>query len=42
MIHLFYGLGGLIGYARTAFAQMGADIQSLLSPQRDGAEGGTG
>ncbi len=32
MIHLFYGLGGLIGYVRTAFAQMGADIRSLLEP----------
>jgi acetyl esterase/lipase len=30
MIHLFYGMGGLIPYARTAFAQMGADIRSLL------------
>jgi len=32
MIHLFYGLGGLIPYAGVAFAQMGADIRSLLAP----------
>jgi acetyl esterase/lipase len=31
MIHLFYGLGGLIPYAGTAFSQMGADIRSLLA-----------
>jgi acetyl esterase len=38
MIHLFYGLGGLIPYAGVAFAQMGADIRSLLTPtQREGA-----
>ena len=30
MIHLFYGMGGLIPYAGNAFAQMGADIRSLL------------
>jgi acetyl esterase/lipase len=30
MIHLFYGMRGLIPYAGTAFAQMGADIRSLL------------
>jgi acetyl esterase len=32
MIHLFYGLRGLIPYADVAFAQMGADIRSLLAP----------
>jgi len=32
MIHLFYGLGGLIPYAGVAFARMGADIRSLLAP----------
>ena len=32
MIHLFYGLRGLITYAGVAFAQMGADIRSLLAP----------
>jgi len=38
MIHLFYGLSGLIPYAGVAFAQMGADIRSLLTPtQREGA-----
>jgi acetyl esterase len=38
MIHLFYGLGGLIPYAGVAFAQMGADIRSLPTPtQREGA-----
>jgi acetyl esterase/lipase len=30
MIHLFYGMGGLIPYAGAAFKQMGADIRSLL------------
>jgi acetyl esterase/lipase len=30
MIHLFYGMRGLIPYAATAFAQMGADVRSLL------------
>jgi acetyl esterase len=30
MIHLFYGMRGLIPYAGAAFAQMGADIRSLL------------
>ena len=30
MIHLFYGMRGLIPYASAAFAQMGADIRSLL------------
>jgi acetyl esterase len=31
MIHLFYGLGGIIPYAETAFDLMGADIRSLLA-----------
>ena len=31
MIHLFYGMRGLIPYAGTAFAQMGADIRGLLT-----------
>ena len=31
MIHLFYGMGGLLPYARTAFALMGGDIRALLS-----------
>jgi acetyl esterase len=36
MIHLFYGLRGLITYAGAAFAEMGADIRSLLAaPQRE-------
>lgn len=30
MIHLFYGMAGLIPYAGAAFAQMGADIRSIL------------
>src|ERR1700730_3842512 len=30
MIHLFYGMGGLIPYAGAPFRQMGADIRSLL------------
>ena len=32
MIHLFYGMRGLIAYAGVAFAQMGEDIRSLLGP----------
>jgi acetyl esterase/lipase len=32
MIHLFYGMRGLITYAQVAYAQMGADIRSLLAP----------
>ncbi len=32
MIHLFYGMRGLITYAGVACAQMGADIRSLLGP----------
>ncbi|HZC85750.1 MAG TPA: alpha/beta hydrolase [Steroidobacteraceae bacterium] len=32
MIHLFYGMRGLITYARAAYAQMGTDIRSLLTP----------
>ena len=35
MIHLFYGLGGLIAYAGAAFALMGADIRSLLASAKD-------
>jgi acetyl esterase len=31
MIHLFYGMRGLITYAGAAFGQMGADIRSLLA-----------
>jgi acetyl esterase/lipase len=31
MIHLFYGMRGLITYASAAFVQMGADIRSLLA-----------
>jgi len=30
MIHLFYGMRGLMPYAGVAFAEMGADIRSLL------------
>jgi acetyl esterase len=30
MIHLFYGMRGLIPYAATAYAQMGVDIRTLL------------
>ena len=32
MIHLFYGMRGLIAYGSVAFAQMGADIRTLLGP----------
>jgi acetyl esterase len=31
MIHLFYGMGGVIPYAATAYREIGADIRSLLS-----------
>jgi acetyl esterase/lipase len=31
MIHLFYGMGGLLPYARTAFALMGTDVRALLA-----------
>jgi len=41
MIHLFYGMRGLIAYAGAAFALMGADIRSLLASARE-HEGGTG
>ena len=30
MIHLFYGLGSVIPYARTAFEQMGGEIRAAL------------
>jgi acetyl esterase len=30
MIHLFYGMGGVIPYAATAYREIGADIRSLL------------
>ncbi|MDB6013579.1 MAG: hypothetical protein JWL65_5829 [Gammaproteobacteria bacterium] len=30
MIHLFYGMGGLIPYVATAYQQMGTDIRSML------------
>lgn len=41
MIHLFYGMGGVIGYAGAAYQQMGADIRSLLEPAEVRTEGGT-
>ncbi|HEY3851633.1 MAG TPA: alpha/beta hydrolase [Steroidobacteraceae bacterium] len=31
MIHLFYGLGAVIPYARTAFEKMGAEIRAALT-----------
>jgi acetyl esterase len=31
MIHLFYGLGGVIPYARTAFEQIGGEIREALA-----------
>ena len=31
MIHLFYGMRGLLAYAGPAFGHMGADIRSLLA-----------
>jgi acetyl esterase len=37
MIHLFYGLGGVIPYARTAFKQIGDEIRAALAaPLRNG------
>lgn len=33
MIHLFYGMGGLLPYARAAFGLMGDDIRALLAAQ---------
>jgi acetyl esterase/lipase len=30
MIHLFYGLGGVIPYARTALQRVGAEIRAAL------------
>lgn len=30
MIHMFYGMGGILPYAATAYQTMGADIRSLL------------
>ncbi len=34
MIHLFYGLGAVIPYARKAFEQIGAEIRSALGDDR--------
>jgi acetyl esterase len=31
MIHLFYGLGAVIPYARTAFEQIGGEIRAALA-----------
>ena len=31
MIHLFYGLGGVIPYARAAFEQIGREIRAALA-----------
>jgi hypothetical protein len=31
MIHLFYGMRGLIAYAGAAFGLMGADLHRLLA-----------
>jgi len=38
MIHLFYGMRGLLAYASVAFELIGADIRRLLMP---GLQGGT-
>jgi len=40
MIHLFYGMRGILAYAGAAFGLMGADIRSLLAPEQVG-KGGT-
>jgi acetyl esterase/lipase len=34
MIHLFYGLGAVIPYARTAFEQIGGEIRAALMTER--------
>ena len=39
MIHLFYGIGALIPYARAAFELMGADIRSLMDEPGGGELG---
>jgi acetyl esterase len=41
MIHLFYGMRGLLAYAGTAFGHMGADIRSVLATAnvRNGSTG---
>jgi acetyl esterase len=41
MIHLFYGMRGLIAYAGAAFATIGADIRQvlMLAPLREGERG---
>lgn len=33
MVHLFYGLGGVIPYARTALAEIGLELQAALAAQ---------
>jgi acetyl esterase/lipase len=42
MIHLFYGIAGVISQARAAYALMGDDIRTLLRPAEARTEGGTG
>ncbi len=34
MIHLFYGLGAVVPYARTAYERIGAEIQAALAGER--------
>jgi acetyl esterase/lipase len=34
MIHLFYGMGGVIPSAAAAWQLIGADIRSILHPER--------
>jgi acetyl esterase len=41
MIHLFYGMRGIIAYAAAAYGLMGADIRSVLAGAVP-SEGGTG
>jgi acetyl esterase len=42
MIHLFYGLAGVIRQAGAAYALMGEDIRTLLTPAEARTEGGSG
>jgi acetyl esterase len=40
MVHLFYGLGAIVPYARGALRQVGAEVRSALSAQPAGAAPG--
>jgi acetyl esterase/lipase len=42
MIHLFYGMAGVISQAGAAYALMGEDVRALLTPAEKRTEGGSG